>query len=52
MSFVVWLDTALGPPWSGLALLGIIATLQALGLWVTWETFKWLGDRQKRKQLP
>ena len=36
--FVLWLDTAVGPPWSGLILLAMVGGLSALSAYVGVKT--------------
>jgi len=36
--FVIWLDTTLGPPWSGLVVLAMIGSLTTLSAYVAVRT--------------
>ena len=42
MAFAHWLDASLGPPWSGLVLLGMIGTLSATAAWAAVSTIHYV----------
>jgi hypothetical protein len=42
MNLPLWLDTHLGPPWSGLALLALLGALSALSGYVGIRTVRWM----------
>lgn len=40
--FVLWLDAAVGPPWSGLVVLGIVGALSLFSAYVSIKTIDYI----------
>jgi hypothetical protein len=42
MNFAYWLDQTLGPPWSGLVMLGLVGSLSAFSAYVAVQTIRYV----------